>query len=156
MVSKINAISLFGLDGYKVEVEVDIHQGLPAFHIIGLPDKALQEATYRVSSAIKHSGYKMPAGKIVVNLAPADLVKSGTGFDFAIAVGILNASKQINGDFSCSVFWGELSLDGVSKNMCGALVIAQVARQLGFKELFLPEINAREAGNLAGIDVIAV
>ena len=153
MVSKINAISLFGLDGFKVEVEVDIHLGLPAFHIIGLPDKALQEATFRVSSAIKNSGFKMPTGKILVNLAPADLVKTGTGFDFAIAIGILNASKQISGSFNDSVFWGELSLDGTAKNMCGALVITQVARNLKFKNLFLPKINAREAGNLAGIDI---
>ena len=156
MVSKINAISLFGLDGFRVQVEVDIHQGLPAFHIIGLPDKALQEATFRVSSAIKNSGYKMPIGKIVVNLSPADLVKTGTGFDFAIAIGILNASKQITGNFENSVFWGELSLDGSTKNMCGSLVIAQVARNLMFKELFLPALTAQEAGNLAGIGIKAV
>jgi magnesium chelatase family protein len=153
MVSKINAISLFGLDGFKVQVEVDIHQGLPAFHIIGLPDKALQEATFRVSSAIKNSGYKMPMGKILVNLSPADLVKTGTGFDFAIAIGILNASKQISGKFDDSIFWGELSLDGSAKNMCGSLVIAQVARNLKFKELFLPALTAQEAGNLAGIGI---
>jgi magnesium chelatase family protein len=153
VVSKINAISLFGLDGFKVEVEVDIHQGLPAFHIIGLPDKALQEATFRVSSAIKNSGFKMPTGKILVNLAPADLVKTGTGFDFAIAMGILNASKQVAGSFNNSAFWGELSLDGIAKNMNGALVITQVARNLKFMNIFLPEINAREAGNIAGIDI---
>jgi magnesium chelatase family protein len=156
MVSKINAISLFGLEGFKVEVEVDIHMGLPAFHITGLPDKALQESVFRVSSAIKNSGFKMPLGKIIVNLAPANLVKSGTGFDFAIALGILNASNQIKGEFKNSVFWGELSLDGQAKELNGSLVIAQVARNLKFNSLFLTEKTASEAGNLAGIEIFPI
>ena len=153
MVSKINALALLGLSGTKIEVEVDVHKGLPSFHIIGLPDKALQEAAFRVSSAIKNSGFKLPQGKILVNLSPADQIKTGTGFDFAIAIGILAASSQIEGDFKDKLFWGELSLDGSSNGIKGALVTTQISKELALKEVFLPRINAQEAGNIAGIEI---
>jgi magnesium chelatase family protein len=156
MVTKINAIALSGIDGYSVDVEVDLHQGLPAFHIIGLPDKALQEAVHRVSSAIRNSGFKFPMGKIVVNLAPANLLKSGTAFDFAIALGILIVSKQINFNYSNFVFWGELSLDGGAKFTKGTFASICVAKDLGFKNIVIPSLNAREAGIIAGINIQTV
>jgi len=153
MVIKIKALSLIGLEGYAVDVEVDLYSGLPAFYIIGLPDKSLQEAVHRVKSAIKNSGFKFPQGKIVVNLSPANLLKSGTGFDFAIALGILAVSKQITHDFSRNVFWGELSLDGSAKFIKGTLAAACVARDLGFENIVIPELNATEAGIVAGINI---
>ena len=156
MVTKINAISLIGIEGFPVEVEIDILSGLPAFYIIGLPDKALQEAVHRVKSAIKNSGFKFPQGKIVVNLAPANLYKSGTSFDFAIALGILIVSKQIYRNLADTVFWGELSLDGSTKFMKGTLAATCVARDLKFKNIVIPELNAAEAGIVAGINIQTV
>jgi magnesium chelatase family protein len=156
MVTNFNAIALAGIEGFSVDVEVDLHSGLPAFHIIGLPDKALQEAVHRVSSAIRNSGYKFPMGKIIVNLAPANLLKSGTAFDFSIALGILAASKQISMDMRRTAFWGELSLDGSAKFTKGTLAAICVAKDLGYTRIIIPGLNACEAGIVAGINIGSV
>src|SRR4051794_33837639 len=113
MLSKVNSSAIVGLNAIPVEVEIDIaSQGLPSFTIVGLPDKAVEEAKERVRSAIKNSGGDFPAKRITVNLAPADLPKEGPSYDLPIALGILLASGQLQADISNALFMGELSLDG--------------------------------------------
>src|SRR3989304_7119102 len=112
MLAKVNSGALIGLNAVPVEVEVDISsQGLPSFTIVGLPDKAVEEAKDRVRSAIKNTGADFPAKRITVNLAPADLPKEGPSYDLPIALGILIASEQLKTDTVSSMFIGELSLD---------------------------------------------
>src|SRR6266480_6110539 len=113
MLSKVFSAAVIGLDAVPVEVEIDIAaQGLPSFTIVGLPDKAVDEAKERVRSAIRNSGADFPARRITVNLAPADLPKEGPSYDLPIALGILIASEQLRVNISASLFLGELSLDG--------------------------------------------
>src|SRR5581483_9168202 len=113
MLAKVNSSAIVGLDAVPVEVEVDIAAvGLPSFTIVGLPDKAVEEAKERVRSAIKNSGAEFPSKRITVNLAPADLQKEGPSYDLPIALGILLGSQQLQVDLRDSLFLGELSLDG--------------------------------------------
>jgi len=153
MVSKVQSLALSGLEGRTITVEVDLHQGLPAFHIVGLPGQAVQESRIRVAAALKNSGFKLPLQKIVVNLAPADVNKSGSNYDLAIAVGILLASRQIRFKSCKAAFWGELSLTGETTFSQGALPIVAAARKHDFQEIFIPDINAQEAGIIAGINI---
>src|SRR5437762_9247535 len=113
MLAKVNSAAIIGLNAVPVEVEVDVQgQGLPSLTIVGLPDKAVEESKERVRSAIKNTGADFPAKRITVNLAPADLPKEGPSYDLPIGLGVLIGSEQLKGDFSDSVFIGELSLDG--------------------------------------------
>lgn len=158
MLSKIFSGGTFGLSGILIDVEVDIaSQGLPAFNIVGLPDKAVEEAKERVRAAIKNSGADFPPRRITVNLAPADLPKEGPAFDLPIALGVLFASEQIpKKDLSKSLFFGELSLDGSLRHTAGVLPIVLLARENDFKEIFLPSANAQEAAVIKGIKVMPV
>lgn len=155
-ISKVFTISLLGLDGVLVEVEVDISPGLQTFQIVGMAGKSVQESKERVSAAIKHSGFMMPAKRIIVNLAPASLIKNDPFYDLPIAIAILKATNQINIDLSDSIFWGELSLDNKTRGCKGALVVADSVKKLGFSNFFLPHINANEAGMIAGINVFGI
>src|SRR5437762_6730689 len=111
MLAKVNSAAIIGLNAVPVEVEVDVQgQGLPSFTIVGLPDKAVEEAKERVRSAIKNTGAEFPAKRITVNLAPADLPKEGALYDLPIARGILIASEQLKANISKFLFMGELSL----------------------------------------------
>ncbi|MEK9170080.1 MAG: YifB family Mg chelatase-like AAA ATPase, partial [Patescibacteria group bacterium] len=134
--------------------------GLHSFNIVGLADKSLSEAKERVSSALKNSGVKPPSKenrKIVVNLAPADLKKTGSHYDLAIAIGYLLATKQIKEfDASDKIFVGELALDGALRNVSGILNIARMAKSKGYKEIFVPKENAVEAAIIDGLIVIPV
>src|SRR5690606_32679315 len=123
-----------------------------------LPDNAVKESLQRVESTIKTNGYAMPRTKVVVNLAPADIKKSGTAFDLPIALGILAASEQISNTESLSqyVIMGELSLDGAIRPIKGALPIAIQARKQAFKGLIVPKVNAREAGMVNNLQVYGV
>ena len=154
MISTVNSSALRGIDGFTVNVETDISNGLPAFEIVGLPDAAVKESKERIRSAIKNSGITMPSKHIVVNLAPADVKKEGTHFDLPIALGILTASGQLeieNGD-EC-VFLGELSLGGTLRSVNGVLPMVISAYQSGIKKVFLPKENACEAAVVSGIEV---
>lgn len=158
--AKVFSAELEGIDAKLIEVEVDINVGLHSFNIVGLADKALNEARERVSSALKNSGIKPPTKenrKITVNLAPADIKKTGSQYDLAIAVGYLLASKQIK-DFEArdKMFAGELSLEGILRPINGALNIARLGKKLNFKFLFLPKENAVEAALIKGIKIIPV
>lgn len=157
MLAKVMSSAVVGLDAVPVEVEIDIaSQGLPNFFIVGLPDKAVDEAKERVRSAIKNSGADFPAKRITVNLAPADLPKEGASYDLPIALGILIASGQIDADISNAIFSGELSLDGRVRTINGALPQALLAKNKKIKSIYLPSDNAAEAAIVQGLDVYPV
>ncbi len=158
--SKVFSASIDGIEAKLIEVETDINVGLHSFNIVGLADKSLSEAKERVSSALKNSGVKPPTKenrKIVVNLAPADLKKTGSHYDLAIAVGYLLATKQIK-EFSAAnkIFVGELALDGSLRPVSGVLNIAQMVKKEGFEELLVPKENAVEAAMVEKIKVSPV
>ncbi|MEI8343448.1 MAG: YifB family Mg chelatase-like AAA ATPase [Candidatus Moraniibacteriota bacterium] len=159
MSSKIFSAATIGLEGEVVEVEVDVlGSGLHNFSIVGLPDTAVKESRDRVSSAIKNSGFKPPhqCGRITVNLAPADLPKASSMYDLPIAVGLLVATKQLQFDYKGKMVVGELSLDGRVRPVQGILSIALLAKERGFKELYVPSENASEASVVSGISIVPV
>ena len=157
MLARVHSGSLVGIDAYPVEVEVDVYQGLPSVAVVGLPDNAVKESAARVKSAIVNSGYPFPARRITVNLAPADLRKEGSGFDLPIALGILAALNLLPSDkLKDYIVVGELALDGRVKSVRGALSLGLAARDLGFKGLILPEVNAAEAAVVEGVEVLGV
>ena len=154
MLSKLYSAALFGVEAFMVEIEVDIHPGLPSFNIVGLPDTAVQESRERVRAAIKNSEFEFPMQRITVNLAPADIKKEGPIFDLPIALGILAASGQINSNLlDKHLIIGELSLDGSIKSINGVLPIALTAKKLGKKNLIVPRAKAKEAGIIKQLDV---
>ncbi|MFP3879993.1 MAG: YifB family Mg chelatase-like AAA ATPase [Dehalococcoidia bacterium] len=153
MLAKVKSAAVVGLEGAVVEVEVDISPGLPSFTIVGLPDKAVQEARERVRSAIRNSYYKFPNRRITVNLAPADLKKEGPAYDLSIAVGILISSEQLKADLSDSIFLGELSLDGKLRHTHGILPMVALARDKGLSTVYVPWDDAREASLIDSIHI---
>lgn len=156
--SKVNSAELEGISARLIDVEVDLNVGLHSFNIVGLADKSLNEARERVNSALKNSGFKPPNRenrKIIVNLAPAEIKKTGSQYDLAIAVGYLLATGQIkNFEVKNKIFIGELALDGSLRPINGALNIAQMAAQKGIEFLFLPEFNAQEAAAIKNIKIV--
>lgn len=159
-ISRVFSAELDGIDARLIEVETDIHTGLHSFTIVGLADKALTEAKERVSAALKNIGVKPPTKenrRIVVNLAPADIKKTGSQYDLAIAIGYLLATRQLKPfDSGKTIFVGELSLEGKLRPINGALSIADLARKTGFDTLILPEENSSEAAMVQGINVVPV
>lgn len=158
MLAVVQGVSLLGLDGYMVDVEVDVSPGLPEFAIVGLPDTAVRESKERVRTAIRNSGFQFPLGRITVNLAPADLRKEGPVFDLPIAVGVLAASGQLNGTaFTDYVYLGELSLDGSVRGVTGILPSALVVKGKSLRNrLVVSAENADEAALVDDICVIGV
>lgn len=154
--AKITSAAIIGLDGQPIEVEVDISPGLHSFTIVGLPDTAVQESKERVGSAVKNSGALPPrqSHRLTVNLAPADLKKEGPAYDLPIAVGYLLASGQISFKSENKIFIGELALDGQLRRTNGVLPIALMAKEKGFKTLFLPKVNAPEASLVKDLEII--
>ena len=154
MLAVIKSYGLVGLAGFKVDVEVDINQGLPKYDIVGLPDTAVKESKERVRSAIKNSGYHFPVHRITVNLAPANKKKEGPSFDLAIAVSILTATAQIeNPRVKDFIFVGELGLDGSLKAVNGLLPMLIAAREQGYTSFVVPKENMKEASYIDGINV---
>jgi len=156
MLSKVKTAAVIGLEGYLVDVEVDISSGLPAMTIVGLADTAVQEARERVRAAIRNSGYTFPMKRIVVNLAPADLKKAGPSYDLPIAVGILLSSEQVNVDVSQTIFLGELSLDGSLRHTHGILPMVALAKEEQIATVIVPEVDAREASLIEGSKIIPI
>lgn len=150
MVAKIWTIGLNGIDGYKISCECDLSGGLPAFDIVGLPDAAVKESRERVRAAMRNCGFEFPMRRITVNLAPADTRKEGALYDLPILLSVLAASGQIDGDFSDSVFLGELSLSGELRGVSGVLPCAIAAGTNGFSKIFVPADNAAEAALAKG------
>ncbi len=157
MLSKVYSGTLFGLDAYGVEVEVNLANGLPAFIIVGLPDTAIQESKERVRAAITNSEFEFPLRRLTVNLAPANVKKEGPSLDLSIAVGILAATGQLKSE-DMDQYWlvGELSLTGEVRKVSGALSLAIAARKAGKRGVILPKENCREASIVEGIDIIPV
>ena len=160
MLSKINTMSLEGLNGYLVEIQSDVSGGLPSFEIVGLPDIRVKEAKERVRAAIKNAGLEFPSRKIVVNLAPADKKKEGTFFDLPIAIGILIAIEDIRIedaiDLNKTIFLGELSLDGKVNRINGILPMCIEASNLGIKRVIIPKENGKEASIIKNLEIIPV
>ena len=152
--SKVQSAQLTGLVATGVTVEIDISRGLYLFQIVGLPDKAVEEARERVISALRNSLGKNPKGeshKVIVSLSPAELKKEGSYFDIAIALGYLMATEALSVDVTNKVFVGELGLNGDVRPIRGLLSIAQWAKRMGVEELFIPKDNAQEAALVEGI-----
>ena len=159
MLSKVYSRGLAGIDGFPVSVETDISNGMPAFDIVGLPDAAVKEAKERVRSAIKNTGFKFPARRIIINLAPAAQRKEGSGYDLPMAVSILRAMDRFSADenyIKKCVFLGELSLDGTVNGINGVLPMVISAYREGFTEMFVPAENADEAAVIDGVNVYPV
>ena len=158
MLASVTTFAVYGIDSKPVTVEVDIRpQGLAAFTIVGLPDRAVRESRERVRAALKNSGFDFPGGRITVNLAPADLRKAGPAFDLALAVGILSASGQIpEGSTAGCAVCGEVSLTGALRPIRGALAVALGARAAGVGCLLMPPDRAAEAALVAEVEVFAM
>jgi len=157
--ARIHSAQTHALRGTILNVEVDLARGLHSFSIVGLPDKAVEEARDRVGAALKNSGFDSPKNsnqKVVVSLSPADLKKEGPFFDVAIALGYLLANGSVNFDPKNKIFLGELSLNGEVRAITGTLLLTQAAREAGFTEIFVPKENVREAALVDGIDVYGI
>lgn len=156
MISKVFSAAVIGLNAEIIEVEADVSNGLPATIVVGLPDTAVQESRERVKTAIKNSDITYPQTRVSINLAPADVPKLGTLFDLPIALAVILASEQIVFKTENKLFLGELSLDGFLRPIPGVLAAAIAAKQNGFKEIFVPEKNAKEASLISGLKVFAI
>lgn len=153
MLVKVFGSAVFGVEATTITVEVNVDKGV-GYHLVGLPDNAIKESSYRIAAALKNNGYELPVKKITINMAPADLRKEGSAYDLTLALGILVASGQLPADeLDRYVIMGELSLDGSLQPIRGALPIAIKAREEGFKGIMLPLQNAQEA---AIVDDLAV
>ncbi|MFY9484637.1 MAG: YifB family Mg chelatase-like AAA ATPase [Patescibacteria group bacterium] len=155
--AKVSSAAVWGLDAVVVDVEVDLASGLPEFVIVGLGDKAVQESRKRVRAAIENSGYDFPAGKVTVNLAPADLKKVGPAYDLPIATAVLLAAGlKAPDEIAQAALCGELALDGTVRPVSGVLPITLGIRKHKLRTLFLPKENAAEATFVSGIEVLPV
>ena len=157
MLARVYSCAVIGLEGVIVEVEVDTGQGLPSITIVGLPDTTVQESRERVQAAIKNSNLYFPRKRLIVNLAPAAVRKEGPAYDLPIALGVLIATNQLDPEqIEDALIVGELSLDGSVRHVRGILPMAAMAREQGFKRIFLPHIDACEAALIPDLDVIPV
>ncbi|MFC4817101.1 MULTISPECIES: YifB family Mg chelatase-like AAA ATPase [unclassified Flavobacterium] len=156
MLVKVFGSAVFGVDATTITIEVNIDKGI-GYHLVGLPDNAIKESSYRIAAALKNNNYHFPGKKITINMAPADLRKEGSAYDLSIAIGILAASGQIKSEeIDKYVIMGELSLDGNLQPIRGALSIAIKAKEEGFKGFFLPKQNVKEAAIVTGLDVYGI
>ena len=157
MVVRTNTGAISGIGAVMVTVEVSVTGGGLGLFLVGLPDNAVKESEQRIRSAFENSGYRMTVRKCVVNLAPADLRKEGSGFDLPIAVAILAATEQLPAEkLEDALFVGELSLDGSIRGVKGVLPVAAEARAKGFSKIYVPHENAAEAAVVDGVEVYAV
>lgn len=153
MFAQVQSLGVFALRGFSVTVEADLSRGLPQFELVGLPDSAVKESRDRVRSAIKNLGFEFPVSRITLNLAPADVRKTGPVYDLPVLLGILCASGQLAALPDDSAFVGELSLDGQIRPVQGVLSMALAAQKQGIRRLYLPAANAAEAAVLPHLTV---
>ncbi len=157
MLVKIYGSAIHGVSAQTITIEVNVDSPGVGYHLVGLPDNAIKESSYRISAALKNVGFKVPGKKITINMAPADLRKEGSSYDLSIAIGILAASEQILAEtIDQYIIMGELSLDGGLMPIKGVLPIAIKAREEGFKGIILPKQNIREAAIVDQLDVYGV
>jgi magnesium chelatase family protein len=155
MLATAQTFTLDGISARPVRVEVDVHRGLPAFQVVGLPDAAVREARERVRAALVNCGFEFPLRRIVANLAPASLRKAGPGLDLAISVALLTASGQLKLDGSFAMV-GELALDGSVRAVPGVLAIAEAASERGCEAIIVPAENGAEAALVEGLEVVCL
>ncbi len=156
-VAKVFSVAPIGFDGHLIEVESDATKGLPSLQIVGLGNKAIDEAKERVKSAIANSLLEYPAKRITINLAPAELPKDGTHYDLPIALTILISSGQLRQqELENAAFAGELALDGSLRPIKGAITMAEIAKKAGFASIYLPKANVAQASLVGGIDIVGV
>ncbi len=156
MVSRVYSAGLNGIDGYIVTAECFLSGGLPKLNVVGLPTGAVSEAGERVRAAAKACGFDWPVSRVTINLAPADTKKSGTAYDLPILLAVLAAAGETNIPPDNSVFFGELSLTGEVRPVCGALSMALAARDAGFQAVYVPAANASEAAYASDIKIMPV
>lgn len=156
MLATAQTFTLDGISARPVRVEVDVHRGLPAFSVVGLPDAAVREARERVRAALVNCGFEFPLRRIVANLAPASLRKAGPGLDLAISVALLTASGQLEVERRSVAMVGELALDGSVRPVPGVLAIAEAAREHGCEAIVVPAENGPEAALVDGLEVICL
>lgn len=155
MISKIKSCGLLGINGYMVDVETDLANGMPCFEVVGLPDAAVRESRERVRSAMVNSALKFPQKRITVNLAPANIKKAGPFYDLPISIGLLVSSEQLEiPDMDDYLFLGELSLTGELRPVTGALPMVLCAKENGIKKVILPIQNASEAAVVGDIEIL--
>ena len=156
MLATVHTNAIVGVDAVPIQVEVEVRKGKPYFTVIGLGDTAVRESRDRITSALRHSGFRIPE-QILVNLAPAELKKEGGGFDLAIAVGILVASNQIpRKNLEATTFFGELSLDGNVRPVRGILALTINAAERGMENVVVPIANIREASLISAVNIIPI
>ncbi|MEW7277022.1 YifB family Mg chelatase-like AAA ATPase [Aquimarina sp. 2201CG1-2-11] len=156
MLIKVFGSAVFGVEATTITVEVNIDKGI-GYHLVGLPDSAIKESSFRIAAALQNNGFTLPGKKITINMAPADLRKEGSAYDLTLALGILVASGQIKAeDIADYLIMGELSLDGSLQPIKGALPIAIKAREEGFKGFILPKQNAKEAAIVDNLEVYGI
>ncbi len=156
MFSKVFSVGMFGISSHTITIEADISGGQNVFDIVGLPDNAVKESRDRVRSSMHNCRCSFPSGRVLINLAPSDLKKTGSVYDLPILVAILQASNQVNVDFSTSVFIGQLSLSGEVTSVAGVLPMVIHAKEQGFKNVFVPYVNANEGSVVDGINVFGI
>ena len=156
MICSVNTMSVTGIQGHLISVECYITNGLPAFEVVGLPDAAVKEARERVRAAAKTSGMKFPTGRITINLAPANIKKSGTHFDLPILIGLMSAYGAVKRPRSKCAMLGELSLEGKIRPVAGVLPMAIAAKNAGIDTIYVPKENAAEATLARGPAIIPV
>lgn len=158
MLARVQTAAVLGIDAFPVAIEVDNTGGQTnQTWMVGLPDAAVKESDSRVRSALRNSGFRYPRGYNTINLAPANMRKEGSALDLPIALGLLAANRQIDGEcLNHYAFVGELALDGSLRPVAGALAMAICARDQGLRGIVLPAMNADEAGVVQGCDVIPV
>lgn len=155
MLARVWSCALAGLEGELVQVEVDIHHGLPHITLVGLPDMTVRESKDRLYAALRNAGFGFPMARVTINLAPAHVRKVGPHYDLAIALGILAASEQLSAGLDDALIFGEVALDGRLRRTHGILPVAVAARAHGFRRVVVPADNAAEAALVPGLDVVA-
>ena len=156
MLVKVYGSAVFGIEATTIIVEVNIDKGI-GYHLVGLPDNAVRESSYRISAALNNNNYKLPGKKIIINMAPADIRKEGAAYDLTLAIGILAASNQLKSEnIDQYIMMGELSLDGGLQTIRGVLPMAIKAREEGFKYFIVPKENAKEAAIVDNLIILGV
>ena len=150
MYAVLKSFGLHGLEGFGVAVEADVSGGMDAFSIVGLPDSAVRESADRVRAAARNLRYRWPSGRVTVNLAPADVRKTGPVYDLPLLLAVLASSGQIDPPQSDTAFLGEVALDGALRPVAGVLPMALAAAEKGIRSLYLPAANAAEAAEACG------
>lgn len=156
MVARVKSMGLMGIDGFMVDVEADLSQGLPGMSVVGLPGEAVRESRDRVRAALKNNGFDYPVSRVTVNLAPADIRKEGPLYDLPLLLALLKASGQLKAPLKQQAFIGELSLEGGLRPVRGVLPMVAAARDAGIKEVFVPAANAAEGAVVEGVGVYPV